>query len=115
MRGPRHNQKSSDGIAWAFHIQDEVELGPRERDRANERALEGPLSQDVLLTFIGRIHTPWMSRLDAPRRGRADGPICRIEVFEPWAPALRRLDRFERVEVLYWLHLSPGSGAAKLG
>lgn len=71
--------------------------------RTNEHAFEGSLSQDALLTFIGRIHTPWISRLDAPRQGRADGPICRIEVFEPWAPALRSLDRFERV---YWLHLS---------
>jgi tRNA (adenine37-N6)-methyltransferase len=58
------------------------------------------------LVFIGIIHTPWTSRLEAPRQGRVDGPICRIELFEPWAAALDGLERFERVEVLYWLHLS---------
>ena len=42
----------------------------------------------------------------APRRGRLDGPICRIEVFEPWAAALDGITQYERLEVLYWLHLS---------
>jgi tRNA (adenine37-N6)-methyltransferase len=41
-----------------------------------------------------------------PRQGRADGPLCRIEVFEPWVTALDSLGQFERIEVLYWLHLS---------
>jgi tRNA (Thr-GGU) A37 N-methylase len=27
-------------------------------------------------------------------------------VFEPWIPALAGLEQYERVEVLYWLHLS---------
>ncbi len=74
--------------------------------RRNERAFGEQLSSNASLTFIGRIHTPWTSRLGAPRQGRADGPVCRIEIFEPWIPALRGLDRFQRVEVLYWLHLS---------
>ena len=56
--------------------------------------------------FIGRIRTPWTSRLQTPRQGRHDGPICRIEVFDPWVPALDGLAAYERVEVLYWLHLS---------
>ena len=74
--------------------------------RSNERAHDGPLPADGTLAFIGRIHTPWSNRLLAPRQGRADGPVCRIEVFEPWRPALLGLGRFERIEVLYWLHLS---------
>ena len=74
--------------------------------RSNERAWEGPIPGDASVAFIGRIRTPWTSRLQAPRQGRADGPVCRIEVFEPWVAALQGLDRFERVEVLYWLHLS---------
>ena len=44
--------------------------------------------------------------METPRQGRADGPVCRIEVFEPWVAALDSLDQFERIEVLYWLHLS---------
>ena len=63
-------------------------------------------ASDAELVFIGRIHTPWTSRLTTPRQGRLDGPVCRIELFEPWLPALEELDAFERVEVLYWLHLS---------
>ena len=44
--------------------------------------------------------------MDCPRQGRLDGPLCRIEVFEPWAEALDGIDEFERIEVLYWLHRS---------
>ena len=48
--------------------------------RRNEIAVDAPDSFDAGLTFIGIIRTPWTSRLDCPRQGRADGPICRIEV-----------------------------------
>lgn len=44
--------------------------------------------------------------MKTPRQGRADGPICRIEIFAPWQEALDGIERFERFEVLYWLHLS---------
>ena len=74
--------------------------------RRGELAVAMPPATDAGLVFIGRIHTPWTSRLATPRQGRLDGPICRIELFEPWLPALDGLDAFERVEVLYWLHLS---------
>jgi tRNA-Thr(GGU) m(6)t(6)A37 methyltransferase TsaA len=60
------------------------------------------------LVFIGRIHTPWTERSACPRQGRPDGPICRIEVFEPWASggAMDGIEENARLEVLYWLHLS---------
>ena len=74
--------------------------------RRNEVVVELPATSDAGLVFIGRIHTPWTSRLTTPRQGRLDGPVCRIELFAPWAPALQGLEEFERVEVLYWLHLS---------
>jgi len=74
--------------------------------RANEVAVEAPKAFDAGLAFIGVIRTPWTSRLDCPRQGRADGPICRIEVYEPWVAALDGIDAFERIEVLYWLHQS---------
>ena len=74
--------------------------------RRNEVTADWPGATDAGLVFIGRIHTPWTSRLVTPRQGRADGPVCRIELFRPWVPALAGLERFERVEVLYWLHLS---------
>jgi tRNA-Thr(GGU) m(6)t(6)A37 methyltransferase TsaA len=74
--------------------------------RAAEVAVEAPAPTDAGLVFIGRIRTPWTSRLVAPRQGRPDGPICQIEIFDHWVPALRGLESYQRVEVLYWLHLS---------
>jgi tRNA (adenine37-N6)-methyltransferase len=74
--------------------------------RRNEVAIEAPKAFDAGLTFIGTIRTPWTSRLDCPRQGRLDGPICRIEVHEPWTAALDGIEAFERIEVLYWLHES---------
>lgn len=74
--------------------------------RRGEVAVEWPVAMDAGLVFIGRIHTPWTSRLQTPRQGRPDGPVCRIELFAPWIPALAGLDRYDSVEVLYWLHLS---------
>jgi tRNA-Thr(GGU) m(6)t(6)A37 methyltransferase TsaA len=74
--------------------------------RAGEVAVSAPAPTDACLTFIGRIRTPWTSRMVTPRQGRLDGPLCRIEVFEPWVAALKGLEGYARVEVLYWLHLS---------
>jgi tRNA-Thr(GGU) m(6)t(6)A37 methyltransferase TsaA len=74
--------------------------------RAGEVAVTPPPPDDAKLVFIGRVHTPWTSRMEAPRQGRRDGPLCRIEVFEPWVPALDGLAQYKLIEVLYWLHLS---------
>jgi tRNA (adenine37-N6)-methyltransferase len=74
--------------------------------RQAEVVVAMPPTTDAGLVFIGRIHTPWTSRMQTPRQGRADGPLCRIEVFEPWVAALDSLGQFERIEVLYWLHQS---------
>lgn len=74
--------------------------------RDGEVAVDPPPPTDAGLVFVGRIRTPWTSRLETPRQGRQDGPLCRIEVFSPWDRALDGIERFERLEVLYWLHLS---------
>jgi tRNA (adenine37-N6)-methyltransferase len=74
--------------------------------RAGETAIEWPGVDDASLVFIGRIHTPWTNRMDCPRQGRRNGPICRIEVFEPWAQALEGIENYESIEVLYWLDRS---------
>jgi tRNA (adenine37-N6)-methyltransferase len=74
--------------------------------RPGETAIEPPPPNDAGLVFIGRIHTPWQDRLTCPRQGRQDGPLCRIEVFEPWVAALDGITQYQRIEVLYWLHLS---------
>ncbi len=74
--------------------------------RPGEIAIIPPPPTDAGLVFIGRIHTPWASRQATPHRGREDGPLCRIEIFEPWIPALDGLAAYQRIEVFYWLHLS---------
>ncbi len=74
--------------------------------RSGEVAITPPSPTDAGLNFIGRIRTPWTSRLECPRQGRQDGPVCRIEIFEPWVAALDGITEFTRLEVLYWLHES---------
>jgi tRNA-Thr(GGU) m(6)t(6)A37 methyltransferase TsaA len=74
--------------------------------RAGEKAIAWPGADDAGLVFIGRIHTPWTNRMECPRQGRRDGPVCRIEVFAPWVEALEGIDNYDSIEVLYWLHHS---------
>ena len=44
--------------------------------RDGEVAIDLPGAFDASLYFIGRIRTPWKSRLETPRQGRADGGGC---------------------------------------
>jgi tRNA-Thr(GGU) m(6)t(6)A37 methyltransferase TsaA len=77
---------------------------PKFAIRPGEVAVTVPSAHDAGLVFIGRIRTPWRSLSETPRQGHLDGPVCRIEVFEPWVAALGGLAAAERIEVLYWLH-----------
>ena len=74
--------------------------------RDGELTVDMPPARDAGLVFIGRIRTPWTSRLETPRQGRHDGPVCRLEIFEPWVPAIKGVDFYSNLEVIYWLHLS---------
>ena len=74
--------------------------------REGEVAVEMPKANDAGLVFIGRIRTPWKSREEAPRQGSHTGPVCRIEIFEPWVAALKGIEAYENLEVIYWLHRS---------
>jgi tRNA (adenine37-N6)-methyltransferase len=74
--------------------------------RLNEVAVEPPQPVDAGLVYIGRISSPWTSRMETPRQGRHDGPVCVIEIFEPWVVGLKGIEKFERLEVLYWLDRS---------
>jgi tRNA-Thr(GGU) m(6)t(6)A37 methyltransferase TsaA len=79
----------------------------REMDiREGEVAVEIAPAGDAALYFIGRIRTPWTNRLETPRQGRPDGPVCRLEIFEPWVPAMKGVEFYENLEVIYWLHRS---------
>src|ERR1700751_3394080 len=74
--------------------------------RQGEVAVDMPAARDAGLVFIGRIRTPWTSRPATPGRGRHDGPVCRLEIFEPWVAAIKGVDFYSNLEVLYWLHQS---------
>jgi len=74
--------------------------------REGELTVEMPPARDAGLVFIGRIRTPWTSREMTPRQGRHDGPVCRLEIFGPWVPALKGVDFYSNLEVIYWLHRS---------
>jgi len=74
--------------------------------RLGEKQCALPKTDDAGLVFIGTIHTPWTSRMETPRQGRQDGPVCRIDLRPLFAPALSGLEHYAEVEVLYWLHQS---------
>lgn len=73
--------------------------------RPGEVTVELPPPTDAALYFIGTIRTPWASRKQAPKRGDpVAGPVCRIEIAEPWTQALADIGQHERLQVLYWMH-----------
>lgn len=74
--------------------------------RPGERTVELEPPDDARLRFIGTIRTPWTRREDCPRQGRLDGPECRLELDPVWHDALKGLEDYETIEVLYWLDRS---------
>ena len=74
--------------------------------RTGETRIDIAPATDAALRFIGRIATPFKTRADCPRQGRHDGPVCEVTVFEPWVPALDGIERYEVIELLYWLDKS---------
>jgi tRNA-Thr(GGU) m(6)t(6)A37 methyltransferase TsaA len=59
---------------------------------------------DAGLFFIGHIRTPWTQRGQCPRQGdREAGPDCRIVVDALWHQALAGLERWPRLQILYWM------------
>jgi len=74
--------------------------------RPNEQTVDLAPADDAVLRFIGTIRTPWSVREECPRQGRQDGPECRLVLDAPWHAALRGLEEYETIEVLYWLDRS---------
>ncbi len=65
-----------------------------------------PAKPDASIYFIGRIHTPWKTRQDAPknaREARQTGAVCTIEVDPRWQPALAGVETCSHLIVLYWM------------
>ncbi|TCT02683.1 SAM-dependent methyltransferase [Aquabacter spiritensis] len=71
--------------------------------RPGEMQIALPAAFDAGLYFIGQIRTPWTRREECPRRGAADGPVCRLEVDPLFAAALDGLAGAPRLQILYWM------------
>jgi tRNA-Thr(GGU) m(6)t(6)A37 methyltransferase TsaA len=71
--------------------------------RLGEIVGSAPNRADATLVFIGRICTPFPSLRSCPRHGRADGPVCHIEIDGPWQEAMRGLEAHSELQVLYWM------------
>lgn len=55
------------------------------------------------LTYIGKITTPYTSVEECPNNVEAQGPICRITLFEKFNHGLTGLAAGDTILVLYWL------------
>ncbi len=71
--------------------------------RPGEIAAALPDHFDASLYFIGRIRTPWSRREDCPKNGRESKEICRAEVDNRWAEALRGIETCTHLILLYWM------------
>ena len=58
------------------------------------------------LNFIGIIHSPYKTRVEAPRQGSNE--ICTIEIFERYKEGLKDIEGFSHLHIIYWLHKSDG-------
>ncbi len=74
--------------------------------RPGEIVTETPVRADASVEFIGRIHTPWASPRECPRKGDLNGPVCRVEIFAPWDQALKSIEKQSHLQILYWMHLA---------
>ncbi|SIS98422.1 tRNA-Thr(GGU) m(6)t(6)A37 methyltransferase TsaA [Roseivivax lentus] len=74
--------------------------------RPGETRRDPPRIGEAVVHFIGRCRTPYATRADCPRQGALDGPLCRLEIDPDWADALDGIERFARLDVLYWLDRS---------
>ena len=51
---------------------------------------------------IGVIHSPYKERGQAPRQGRLSENEITLEIFPPFAAALKDIDHCSHLVVLYW-------------
>jgi len=81
------------------------ERADRTEIRPGETSLTLPSVADEQVYFIGRIRTPWAERRDCPRAGDPhEGPLCTVEIAEPFRPALAGIERHQFLQALYWMH-----------
>jgi tRNA (adenine37-N6)-methyltransferase len=83
-----------------------AEAAVHRSDSIRDGEVQGSLPEhfDESVYFIGRIHTPFKTRAECPRRGDPEqGPDCTIELDARFVEALRGVDAYEHIAVLYWM------------
>ncbi|MBN1167720.1 MAG: tRNA (N6-threonylcarbamoyladenosine(37)-N6)-methyltransferase TrmO [Methanospirillaceae archaeon] len=58
---------------------------------------------EICLTPIGRIHSPYLERSDAPRQGAVSAEKMILEIFPPYQPGLGSMTGITHIYVLYWM------------
>jgi tRNA-Thr(GGU) m(6)t(6)A37 methyltransferase TsaA len=58
----------------------------------------------IQLTPIGVIHSPYKERGETPLQGRLSENEITLEVFRPFAAALKEIECCSHLIVLYWVH-----------
>ena len=64
--------------------------------------------QILELKPIGIIHSPYLSRAQAPRQGAGREEICHVELFKEFQEGLKDIERFSHLILIYWFHKSKG-------
>lgn len=59
-------------------------------------------TQEIILTPIGIIHSPYQQRGDAPRQGRLVDTLSEIEIYPEFSAALQSVESLSHLIVLYW-------------
>ena len=54
------------------------------------------------LKAIGTIHSTYKERKDAPRQGKFSDATSKIQIYEPYLPAMKGIEELSHIIVLYW-------------
>jgi tRNA (adenine37-N6)-methyltransferase len=60
----------------------------------------------MILRPIGRVHSPYKTRADAPRQGRFSSDISEIILFDQYLEGLSDIEKSPYLLVLCWFHLA---------
>jgi tRNA-Thr(GGU) m(6)t(6)A37 methyltransferase TsaA len=65
-----------------------------------------PAMNSFIVRTIGIIHSPYLSRDDAPRQGRFSDALITLEILPEFAEGLQDIEKEPHLIVLYWLDRS---------
>jgi hypothetical protein len=65
-----------------------------------------PYGNSFIVKAIGMIHSPYLSRVDAPRQGRFSDALVTLEILPDFAEGLQDIEQESHLIVLYWLDRS---------